>query len=84
MSGSVSRPTPVRQAFRASLKVEPEGSRLSNALHDVEIALDRMQRKISFRVDNDAMAADHGMLDAIRRLGGDLMAAADDYQNGIQ
>lgn len=83
MSASVIRPS-VRQGFRASLKIEPEGSRLSNALHDVEQSLDRMQRKIAFRVDNDAMAADHGMLDAIRRLAGDLMASADEYQTGRQ
>lgn len=83
MPASVARP-PVRQALRASLKIEPEGSRLSNALHDVEIALDRMQRTIAFRVDNDAVAATHDMLDDIRRIGGNLMAAADDYQNGRQ
>lgn len=81
MPASVARP-PVRQALRASLKVHPEEQVLANALSTVEDACARMRQQINFRVDNDAVGATHTMLDAIRRLGGDLMAAADEYQNG--
>lgn len=83
MSASVSRPpSPLRQAFRASLKALPEEQDLTDALSTVEDACARMRQQINFRVDNNAVGANYTMLDAIRRLGGDLMAAADDYQNG--
>jgi len=84
MSGSVHHPDHFRQAVRASIKVKPAEKALCDAMHDVEQALDRMQRTVGFRVDNDAAGANHQMLDAIRRLGGDLMAAADEYQRSGQ
>ena len=84
MSASFSRPSPVRQQFRASLKADPGEQSLCSALAEAESRLDNIQRVIGFRVDNDAPAANHQILDDIRRIGGELMAAADDYQNGRQ
>ncbi len=82
MSGSVIRPSSVRQAFRASVKARPGEADLCAALSEAEQRLDAMQRVISFRVDNDAEAATHTMLDDMRRIAGDIKAAADRYQWG--
>lgn len=81
MSGSFARPSPVRQQFRASVKADPGESDLCAALSEAEHQLDGIQRVISFRVDNDAPAATHVMLDDMRRIAGNIMAAADAYQN---
>ena len=81
MSGSVLRPSPVKQAFRASVKADPGESDLCAALSEAEHQLDSIQRTIAFRVDNDAPAANHTMLDDMRRIAGNIMAAADAYQH---
>lgn len=84
MSGSVIRPDHFRQALRASVKVRPGEADLCGALAEAEKRLDAMQRVIAFRVDNDAPAATHTMLDYMRRIAGDIMAAADEYQRSGQ
>lgn len=85
MSGSVARHhQPLRQTLRASAKVRPGESDLCAALNEAEKRLAAMYRVICFRVDNDAPAATHTMLDDIRRIAGDLMAAADEYQRSGQ
>jgi hypothetical protein len=66
--------------FRASVKADPGESALCAALSEAEQRLDKMQRRIGFRVDNDAVAADHAMLDDMRRIADEIKAAADDYQ----
>lgn len=80
MSGSVARPSANHQAFRASLKVRPGELALCGALSEAEHRLDAMRRVINFRVDNGVEAATHTMLDDMRRIAGDIMAAADEYQ----
>jgi hypothetical protein len=83
MSGSFHRPSPVRQAFRASVKADPGESDLCAALSEAEHQLDGIQRVIGFRVDNDAPAATHTMLDDMRRIADRIKAAADKYQWGM-
>lgn len=67
-------------AFRASVKADPGEAELCRALSEAEYALADIGHTICRRVDNDAPAATHTMLDDIRRIGGELMAAADKYQ----
>lgn len=83
MSGSFFRmtsPSPVKQAFRASVKADPGEVALCAALSEAERSLASLRHKINFRVDNDASAADHAMLDEMRRIAGNILAAADEYQ----
>lgn len=80
MSASMHHPDDFRQAMRASAKVRPGESDLCAALSEAEKQLFAMQRTICFRVDNDAPAATHTMLDDMRRIAGNIMAAADEYQ----
>lgn len=84
MSASMHHPDHFRQALRASVKVRPGEADLCAALSEAEKRLDGMQRVIAFRVDNDAPAATHTMLDDMRRIAGDIMAAADEYQRSGQ
>lgn len=84
MSASMHHPDHFRQALRASVKVRPGEADLCAALNEAEKRLDAMQRVIAFRVDNDAPAATHTMLDDMRRIAGELMAAADEYQRSGQ
>ena len=72
------------QPFRASIKADPGEVGLCSALADANDRLDRLQREIIIRVDNDASAANHTMLDSIRRIADALKAAADAYQWGVQ
>ena len=83
MSASFSRPSPVRQQLRASLKADPGEQSLCAALVEAESRLDNIQRVIGFRVDNDAPAANHQILDDIRRIADEIKAAADRYQWGV-
>jgi len=83
MSASFSRPSPARQQFRASLKADPGEEGLCSALSEAEKRLDNIQRIIGFRVDNDAPAANHQILDDIRRIADEIKAAADRYQWGL-
>lgn len=80
MSASMHHPDHFRQTARASLKVRPGESDLCAALNEAEKQLAAMYRVICFRVDNDAPAATHTMLDDMRRIAGNIMAAADEYQ----
>lgn len=82
MSASMHHPDHFRQTLRASVKVRPGEADLCGALAEAEKRLFGMQRTIAFRVDNDAPAATHTMLDDMRRIAGDLLAAADEYQRG--
>lgn len=75
-------PTPVKQAFRASLKADPGESDLCAALREAEHQLDAIGRTLIFRVDNGVPAANHTMLDDMRRIAGGIIAAADKYQWG--
>ena len=84
MSASMHHPDHFRQALRASVKVRPEEKALTDAISDCRASLYGIERQIGFRVDNDAVGANHQMLAAIRRLAGDLMAAADEYQRSGQ
>lgn len=84
MSGSIARPLPLRQAFRASVKADPGESDLCAALSEAEHQLDAIGRVIGFRVDNDAPAATHVMLDDMRRIADRIKAAADAYQYGVR
>jgi hypothetical protein len=82
MSGSIARPA-LRQSLRASIKARPGEADLCAALSEAEHRLDAMQRVINFRVDNDAEAANHTMLDDMRRIADNIKAAADRYQYGL-
>ena len=72
------------QPFRASIKADPGEVGLCSALADANEKLDRIGRDIIVRVDNDIVAANHTMLDNIRRVADALKAAADAYQWGVQ
>lgn len=87
MSGSFFRmtsPTSNKQAFRASVKADPGESDLCAALREAERQINGIGNTIIFRVDNGAAAANHLLLDDMRRIAGNLKAAADKYQYGGQ
>ena len=77
-------PTPVKTAFRASVKADPGESDLCLALSEAEHQLDSIGRTIVFRVDSDVPAATHVMLDDMRRIADRIKAAADAYQYGVR
>lgn len=78
------KPASLGDKLMASLKAAPADTVLFASLAVTAEQLDKIDRTMFQRVNSDMPAADYLILDALRRLGGDLMAAADEYQRSGQ
>ena len=70
----------LRQKLDASRSASPGDSDLFAAIAEADKQLDGIDRTMFFRASNKAPAANHLVLDEIRRIADRLKAAADAYQ----